>query len=1206
MTRLRQLVVALCFLVAITHCHAAIYVSESAGQDSPTCGAAVESACKTLLHAFSRVPSDQDAVLRLQSGTYASFAIPSGRNVIIRSDSNAQSTFITTGGSPGAWTSDGRVFDIADATVEMHDITIRNIEYGTVEEAEVSAGGAVRIHGNSQVHLERCVFDSNILAYNNSHGAALAVAGFASVTAVECDFLRNKAYGGGAITVDNDATLSLDQCTFELNAGISDRSLAGAVISRHRSHITYKGCTFRANTAEYAGAVAHLDASRADITNTLFVDNVAHTSGGAMWAIHTSTGSVDNCVFDKNTVISERDAGGGALMMWSSPWIFTNTNFTRNESPHRASVGAFFRHNENSTYTFEDCVIRDNIVTRQQGTIVIETSTIASFLRVDFINNTATEGSVIILNDFSETSFSNCKFTENSARGSGAIISRQVKKADFDDCVFSGNTAQDNAVFVVEGVASFSACQFERNVAAQSGGVGLFGDKAEVRFELCIFHQNSAADFGGALMFRALNTQTFESCTFQANKARGGGAMHLQSGFACRKCIFSANEARRGGALFFSRDPLISSCEVSYQDKVTFVDNQATVLGGALYWQGGSPTCRDPCETGVSCLWNGNADPHQRAVAYAATRLGATVDKYAQINVFPGRSFDVEVAMYDQFDQRVHDNFDDNGDIVDFSVAMQHVDSDAEDMVLVGQVTIESEDGLAHFSDLEPRGLPSEYVLKITSSYPLLPALSVNLTLNECPARFSPEVAPVYRCIYTDNQQEVAYSRTVRDALVVLSGICMLLVLLTALLVCRYPRNRVFAAAQPAFCYNILAGSFLAYFTVAASYNYPPTQFQCALQPVLGHLGCTLIVASCFAKIRSLVRWHLDRARNGNKNNLHMRTIVASLVCGVALYLGIWMSASPPEPMADISDYNEDSPIDPYTGVGAPAEAYTVCRSSNPAWFWVPAVFESLLITYAVAQTLRTGHLQTPYHERHFIARTLYFTLFVMIVILPMIAFGSLHPETEFALGYFGIFITTTLANCFLFAPKVYWLLTGKEPFTYNEQDEESDRPVIMLPKINVSRIKRPAPLDGAGSGTFTDVALARVGSGTNADPDAAQDDVVFSPRTPRSSVFENQLRAMQMRHQHDGLDMPVMDDSFEIGDTHDLSISESSTDGEFSLYDPESAIPETGESRLEWDENDDADNASSAQDHFDANSQDYHDDNGYYSDGSEYEEQLP
>ena len=227
----------------------------------------------------------------------------------------------------------------ADDAAEVHGVTSQS---NRTRLFEVSRGGGLtltrlKLSGGSAgtggaVHsldanltLENCVFDGNV-ATDGSGGAVWADRG--AVTIVGGEFLRNTATRyGGAVHATSSSLEVRGGSRFENNTAIGGGALFCGLSDVGSDEVPVScfitDAEFVSNTAAYESEpdidddFSYLDGSGAamflfaivNITDSVFLKNVAMRSGGALHGGHHTNVSVSGCKF----VINNSEKFGGAI-----------------------------------------------------------------------------------------------------------------------------------------------------------------------------------------------------------------------------------------------------------------------------------------------------------------------------------------------------------------------------------------------------------------------------------------------------------------------------------------------------------------------------------------------------------------------------------------------------------------------------------------------------------------------------------------------------------------------------------------------------------------------------------------------------------------------------------------------------------------------------------------------------------------------------
>ncbi len=232
--------------------------------------------------------------------------------------------------------------------VDNSSLIIRDcVFYQNGHSSFIIHGGAIYIHENARLQLERCDFVENGFA---SFGGAIGSCDFTfecengcavthnTVTISDCMFTGNNATHGGALFLSGTET-TISGSTFTNNTVTS----GGGAIRGDTVSIT--DCLFTNNKAAGGGAVFSNVGTLADCT---FTGNEASTGAGFSGSI----GQMLNCEFIDN--IGD-GSGGGAKV--EGPGLIDGCTFTGNT----ASFGGGLRVNlSEGTVSINDCTFTDN------------------------------------------------------------------------------------------------------------------------------------------------------------------------------------------------------------------------------------------------------------------------------------------------------------------------------------------------------------------------------------------------------------------------------------------------------------------------------------------------------------------------------------------------------------------------------------------------------------------------------------------------------------------------------------------------------------------------------------------------------------------------------------------------------------------------------------------------------------------------------
>ena len=252
-----------------------------------------------------------------------------GRNVTVRSQNGASSTFIDCGGSANAF---HRAFTLhsGETGAVIQGFTIENGNESVGNGGPNSFGGAISNTGLG-LTVQNCVLKNNAAyfgggVYNHNNGAG-------TLKLIGCTFLGNTASGaGGGVFNQNDTagTCALTRCTLTANAAPS----GGGLYNRNTGggKLTLSSCTLAGNAAgSYGGGlydVSEAGGGASALTNCVLTGNTVNAGGlqgGVGDAVYNyvaqnGTFTAFNCTFTGNSdptspCLYNVNTGGGTTVL---------------------------------------------------------------------------------------------------------------------------------------------------------------------------------------------------------------------------------------------------------------------------------------------------------------------------------------------------------------------------------------------------------------------------------------------------------------------------------------------------------------------------------------------------------------------------------------------------------------------------------------------------------------------------------------------------------------------------------------------------------------------------------------------------------------------------------------------------------------------------------------------------------------------------
>ena len=404
-------------------------------------------------------------------------------------------------------------------------------------------GGVLYGNTKSSTSFNGCTFEEN---ESVSNGGAAYLNPVAAASFIDCKFISNKVTGknvGGAIYLSGTSGMTIDRCAFSQNSA-EDRG--GALYSSGPSVIHITDSEFASNTAyakngnEGAGAIYISNTPTITIDgNTVFKNNASETSGGAIWATGTPTVTISGATFENNTAKKE----AGAICFGNGTWTISETVFKENSA---ATTGGAISTTETPVVTISGATFENNTAVNNEAGAILFKGGSWTVNGTTFKNNTAKSNGGAIYANTGSLALSQCEFNGNSTSttgvGGGAIYVTTNSVLSVDASQFISNSAPNknggaiNIAGTAKGLHKINNTHFSGNGAIEGGAMFLAAG-GTLYINGCSFSGNvpSKADTGGVLK---TNTTTFmNNCSFcdnptgawQADLIIGGAATVLNS-----------------------------------------------------------------------------------------------------------------------------------------------------------------------------------------------------------------------------------------------------------------------------------------------------------------------------------------------------------------------------------------------------------------------------------------------------------------------------------------------------------------------------------------------------------------------------------------------------------------------------------------------------------------------------------------------------
>jgi predicted outer membrane repeat protein len=240
------------------------------------------------------------------------------------------------------------IFEVENgASVMLNFLTLTN--------GYANSGGAVLVDANGSLSLNNCILQDNI-AYGGYPG------------------------GGGAI-YDNGTSLTLTNCTFANNSCNNFNSDGGGAINSQGGSETLMNCIFSSNNDAYVGGAICNDSGTSTLVNCTFSGNYGTYDGGAI--ISQSVLNLTNCTFTGNSADN-----GGAISDFGTFLNLASCTFAENSA--KRGGGAIFTGAINNLV---NCTFSGNSVANGNGGALLWDDAVGSLLNCTITGNSVTNGS---------------------------------------------------------------------------------------------------------------------------------------------------------------------------------------------------------------------------------------------------------------------------------------------------------------------------------------------------------------------------------------------------------------------------------------------------------------------------------------------------------------------------------------------------------------------------------------------------------------------------------------------------------------------------------------------------------------------------------------------------------------------------------------------------------------------------------------------
>ncbi len=555
----------------------------------------------------------------------------------------AGETQTLTGKHTDAIVNEGSVYFLASDDKER--LAVLNIEDAIISNVTTnyanSQAGYVKGSDNSKIVVKNSEFSDNKSDWYSAIWAASPsgdnAGGILEIS--DSKFLRNEAKDSAAVGAmwltnisntlfeGNKATAVNGDGGGALLLGSESRSVLNNVVFKDNESVAHGGALAMRGTDEGDNSAADLD-----IIGSEFNGNVAATNGGAIYSTFYDSENVKDSVYIENTdFIANYANNGGAIYNEGAADKGNNlasmkvvdSDFVGNSAI--TSGGAIFNasgmtivdseFSKNSVMDGDGGAVRIDVVNGNKTVITDSKFTENKALGYD----EADSGAISIRNGDVEISGTN--FDKNEAKFGGAMYlysgNNHYVSVDITDSEFAENTALSGGAIINiasnknndNGGLRLTDVKFSANTATDgndSGGGALFlGAESQTYITRGMFANNESLATGGAISMRATDEGDNSAAkldiidsVFSGNiAATNGGAVYSTfydsesavDNVYVKSTQFVNNAAAEGGAIY---NEGLADCGGNFAamklENVSFVDNVASIAGGAIYNEDGA------------------------------------------------------------------------------------------------------------------------------------------------------------------------------------------------------------------------------------------------------------------------------------------------------------------------------------------------------------------------------------------------------------------------------------------------------------------------------------------------------------------------------------------------------------------------------------------------------------------------------------------
>lgn len=338
----------------------------------------------------------------------------------------------------------------------------------------------------------------------------------------------NSQNGGSPISVREGCKLIVNGGEFKNNEAQYNRIGGGVIFNEEGAETIINGGNFEGNKAAgYGGAI--INYGKLTVKGGAFKDNQAKNGGAISSIAANSELTINSGTFENN---KSTDKWGGAIVAKNKVSV-KDATFDGNVS---GNGGAIFAYDADNA-AIENCTFKNNSATNEKtvkhgGALFVNGGKDISIKNNTFIKNRAKDGGALHITDVEGTVEGNT-FEENFADRFSSAFHLKDSSVTITSNTFKNNGKNEDKVtsagtFMVEsvknnGVIEANGNTFENNTADLGGAAVI--QAGTVDFNGCSFNKNNAAEYGGVMYITKNATANITNSKFEENSAKRGGAI---------------------------------------------------------------------------------------------------------------------------------------------------------------------------------------------------------------------------------------------------------------------------------------------------------------------------------------------------------------------------------------------------------------------------------------------------------------------------------------------------------------------------------------------------------------------------------------------------------------------------------------------------------------------------------------------------------